>query len=186
MIASPGGKLSGNRLFGTDFLTEEECGRQLTMTTHLKTCSSGESCNGPMRRSDVLYELSGFCPHSSSDPFGATLPPGEGIFPPPGRRGENDEKPVDNSKIHVKIFKILQRNTEKKQPKTPGAKRGQWEPSGGIRCGPLSCGLRDQDGCSRYRASKMLSLQRSRVVPCRKAPLCVKGGFFILYIFSWR
>ena len=76
MIASPGGKLSGNRLFGTDFLTEEECGRQLTMTTHLKTCSSGESCNGPMRRPDVLYELSGFCPHSSSDPFGATFPPG--------------------------------------------------------------------------------------------------------------
>ena len=26
-IASPGGKLSENRLFGTDFLTEEECGR---------------------------------------------------------------------------------------------------------------------------------------------------------------
>ena len=30
-IASPGGKLSGNRLFGTDFLTEEECGQQRSM-----------------------------------------------------------------------------------------------------------------------------------------------------------
>ena len=27
-IASPGGKLSGNRLFGTDSLTDEECGRK--------------------------------------------------------------------------------------------------------------------------------------------------------------
>ena len=26
-IASPGEKLSGNRLFGTDSLTEEECGQ---------------------------------------------------------------------------------------------------------------------------------------------------------------
>ena len=30
----------------------------------------------------MLYKLSGFRPHSSPDPFGATLPPGEGIFPP--------------------------------------------------------------------------------------------------------
>ena len=29
----------------------------------------------------MLYELSGFRPHSSPDPFGATLSPGEGIFP---------------------------------------------------------------------------------------------------------
>ena len=29
----------------------------------------------------MLYWLSGFRPHSSSDPFGATFPPGEGIFP---------------------------------------------------------------------------------------------------------
>ena len=29
----------------------------------------------------MLYELSDFRPHSSPDPFGATLSPGEGIFP---------------------------------------------------------------------------------------------------------
>ena len=29
----------------------------------------------------MLYEPSGFRPHSSPDPFGATLSPGEGIFP---------------------------------------------------------------------------------------------------------
>ena len=33
-------------------------------------------------RSVPLYELSAYRPHSSPDPFGATLPPGEGIFPP--------------------------------------------------------------------------------------------------------
>ena len=27
----------------------------------------------------MLYLLSDFCPHSSPDPFGATLPPGEGM-----------------------------------------------------------------------------------------------------------
>ena len=30
----------------------------------------------------MLYKLSAFRLHSSPDPFGATLPPGEGIFPP--------------------------------------------------------------------------------------------------------
>ena len=30
----------------------------------------------------MLYRLSAFRPHSSPDPFGATLPPGEGILPP--------------------------------------------------------------------------------------------------------
>ena len=30
----------------------------------------------------MLYRLSAFRPHSSPDPFGATLSPGEGIFPP--------------------------------------------------------------------------------------------------------
>lgn len=36
---------------------------------------------------------------------------------PAGGR-ENLQKTVDNSKIHVKIFKILQRDTKKKQCKT--------------------------------------------------------------------
>ena len=35
----------------------------------------------------MLCRLSDFRPHSSPDPFGATLPPGEGIFTAPlGRR----------------------------------------------------------------------------------------------------
>ena len=33
----------------------------------------------PGHRSATLCWLSGFRPHSSPDPFGATLPPGEGI-----------------------------------------------------------------------------------------------------------
>ena len=28
-----------------------------------------------------MYWIIGFCPNSSPDPFGATLPPGEGILP---------------------------------------------------------------------------------------------------------
>ena len=41
----------------------------------------------PGHRSATLCWLSGFRPHSSPDPFGATLPPGEGIFSAPlGRR----------------------------------------------------------------------------------------------------
>ena len=37
----------------------------------------------PGHRSATLCWLSGFRPHSSPDPFGATLPPGEGIFSAP-------------------------------------------------------------------------------------------------------
>ena len=97
---------------------------------------------------------------------------------------EKVEKEVDNSKIHVKIFKILQRDTKKKQPKTPGAKRGQWEPSGGIRCGPLSCGLRDQDGRSRYRAAKMrifreLGWYHDLVVPIFGGGFLFLGGYHV-------
>ena len=36
----------------------------------------------------------------------------------------------------------------------------------------------DRDGRSRYRAGKMLSLQRSRVVPRLWLPLRVRGGFY--------
>ena len=51
---------------------------------------------------------------------------------------------------------------------------------GGIGCGPLSCGLRDQDGRSRYRATKMLSLQRNRVVPREIAPVREVAAVFVL------
>ena len=97
---------------------------------------------------------------------------------------EKSQKPVDNSFIYAKIFKILQRDTKKKQPKTPGAKRGQWEPSGGIRCGPLSCGLRDQDGGSRYRAAKMrifreLGWYHDLVVPIFGGGFLFLGGYHV-------
>ena len=49
----------------------------------------------------------------------------EGHDPPLQREAENLQKPVDNSKIHVKIFKILQRNTKKKQRIPPMSERGQ-------------------------------------------------------------
>ena len=40
----------------------------------------------PMSRSFPLCKPSDFRPHSSSDPFGATFPPGEGILPLPPQR----------------------------------------------------------------------------------------------------
>ena len=36
-IASPGEKLSGHRLFGTDALTEEECGQECNDFVYVKT-----------------------------------------------------------------------------------------------------------------------------------------------------
>lgn len=72
---------------------------------------------------------------------------------------------VDNSHKCAKIYQDIVTQYEKEAAVPPTSERGQWEPLGQVSCGPLSCGLRDQDGRSRYRAIKMLSLQRSRVVP---------------------
>ena len=48
----------------------------------------------------MLYKLSGFRPHSSPDPFGATLPPGEGIFPPRwGGVTHISQNPVPKSRV---------------------------------------------------------------------------------------
>ena len=86
-IASPGEKLSEKRSQRTVFLTEEECGRQRNDFENAKTSTSVSSKRHPWWRSVMLYRLLDYCPHSSPDPFGATLPPGEGIFTaPPGRR----------------------------------------------------------------------------------------------------
>ena len=60
------------------FMTEEECGRQRINLVYVKAFS----CVPPVSRSDVLYYVAGFRPHSSPDPFGATLSPGEGFSPP--------------------------------------------------------------------------------------------------------
>ena len=68
-IASPGGKLSEKRLFGTVFLTEEECGRQCLMYRNAKTYSEVESCVQPQSRSVMLCRIIDYRPHSSSDPL---------------------------------------------------------------------------------------------------------------------
>ena len=60
-------------------VTEEECGRKCSMTGNPKTYSSLLFCNRPFWRPDALRGISVRRPHSSSDPFGATFPPGEGI-----------------------------------------------------------------------------------------------------------
>ena len=44
---------------------------------------------------------------------------------------------------------------EKEAAQDTMSEEGTVRAFGGIRCGPLSCGLRDQDGCSRYRAAKI-------------------------------
>ena len=78
-IASPGGKLSGNRLFGTDFLTEEECGQQSEMQYNASDLCVGWTQDATQEYVFTFPIIVSCRPHSSPDPFGATLPPGEGI-----------------------------------------------------------------------------------------------------------
>ena len=68
---------------------------------------------------------------------------------------QNLEKAVDNSVICAKIICDIATRYEKEAAQDTMSEEGTVRAFGGIRCGPLSCGLRDQDGCSRYRASKI-------------------------------
>ena len=68
----------------------EEFGRQPAMTVNEKTFSSVASCVQPVQRSDMLYFISGFRPHSSSvmesvpkSRFHDSFPPGEAILGAP-------------------------------------------------------------------------------------------------------
>ena len=67
-------------VFGTDSMTEEECGRKPEMQYNLS-----DLCRGWIRDATPEYVFAFLIivscrPHSSPDPFGATLPPGEGII----------------------------------------------------------------------------------------------------------
>ena len=81
--------------------------------------------------------------------------------------------------ICAKIICDIATRYEKEAAQDTMSEEGTVRAFGGIRCGPLSCGLRDQDGSSRYRATKMLSLQRSRVVPRESAPV-PEGRLFLM------
>jgi hypothetical protein len=94
---------------------------------------------------------------------------------------QNLEKAVDNSVICAKIICDIATRYEKEAAQDTMSEEGTVRAFGGIRCGPLSCGLRDQDGSSRYRATKMLSLQRSRVVPRESAPVREVALFYFVY-----
>ena len=72
-------QLSGNRLFGTDFLTEEECGRQSEMQYNASDLCAGWTQDATQEYVFTFPIIVSCRPHSSPDPFGATLPPGEGI-----------------------------------------------------------------------------------------------------------
>ena len=68
---------------------------------------------------------------------------------------QNLEKAVDNSVICAKIICDIATRYEKEAAQDTMSEEGTVRAFGGIRCGPLSCGLRDQDGRSRYRAAKI-------------------------------
>ena len=51
----------------------------------------------------MLYKPSDFRPHSSPDPFGATLPPGEGILPPRWGGGRFVNRPYRRIGKHEKV-----------------------------------------------------------------------------------
>ena len=78
-IASPGGKLSGNRLIGTDILTEVECGRQSEMQYNASDLCAGWTQDATQEYVFTFPIIVSCRPHSSPDPFGATLSPVEGI-----------------------------------------------------------------------------------------------------------
>ena len=89
-IASPGEKLSEKRSQRTDFLTEEECGRSCLDFGYAKTFTNVLSRTQPESRSDMLYCLSAFRPHSSSDPLRG---PPEGELPRRGKSGHPGVSP---------------------------------------------------------------------------------------------
>ena len=71
-LASPGGKLSQNRLFGTDFVTDEECGQKCFVFY----AATGFFLHFRYRRSSSVF----FIALSGGDEK-STFPPGEGFAP---------------------------------------------------------------------------------------------------------
>jgi hypothetical protein len=61
-IASPGEKLSQNRLFATDFATEVECGRECWMRYKVS-----DLVNVEISASLCVFNILGYLPHSTSD-----------------------------------------------------------------------------------------------------------------------
>ena len=73
-------KLSGHRLFGTDDLTEEECGRRCSDLGNVKTYTEGAVLVvTPLEVCDVVLACRFPPEFLSRPPSGATLSPGEGI-----------------------------------------------------------------------------------------------------------
>ena len=76
----PGGSCRQSALRNR-LVTEEECGRECYYFGYVKASTEGSSLRRHWWRPVMLYRLSAFRPHSSSDPLArATFPPGEGIF----------------------------------------------------------------------------------------------------------
>ena len=79
-LASPGGKLSQNRLFGTDFVTDEECGQKCFVFY----AATGFFLHFRYRRSSSAF----FIALGGGDEK-STFPPGEGFAPCGARRLES-------------------------------------------------------------------------------------------------
>ena len=107
--ASPGGKLAQNRLFGTDFVTDEECGQKCFVFY----AATGFFLHFRYRRSSSVF----FIALSGGDEK-STFPPGEGFAPCGARRleGKPPYTHIHNSPINS--------NLECKKPPEAGASGG--------------------------------------------------------------
>ena len=92
-LASPGGKLAQNRLFGTDFVTDEECGQKCFVFY----AATGFFLHFRYRRSSSVFFIALDVGDEKS-----TFPPGEGFAPCGARRleGKPPYTHIHNSSIN--------------------------------------------------------------------------------------
>ena len=84
------------------FLTEEEGGKKPKGSGDASDLLSGWSRNETQEKVCTSPKFERYRPHSSPDPFGATLSPGEGIIPLLPQRG-----PLPAKGIHIFIWNQL-------------------------------------------------------------------------------
>ena len=83
--------------------SEELAGRKRNSGGNLKICTTKQTSTKAKTRVEVFkfQVIERYRPHSSPDPFGATISPGEGFFPPLVRRGFHEMQAV------YLVFRVL-------------------------------------------------------------------------------
>jgi len=85
---------------------------------------------------------------------------------------------VDKFGICGKISLICKRNAEARRRRYTQARGERWEPFVDTAFSHFQAARDDRDGFSRYRETKMLLLERIRVVPRFTSPLCQGVAFY--------